>query len=66
MTFQGLKIKPIELITFSSFNPSLLKYHFLNFLLNPASPSKPELTRSMVAGSGTGALTGVPSTENAV
>lgn len=30
-----------------------LDYPFLNFLLNPARPSKPEPRRSMVAGSGT-------------
>lgn len=29
-------------------------YFFLNFLLKPASPIKPEPSKSMVAGSGTG------------
>jgi len=30
-------------------------FYFLNFLLSPTSPSRPEPRRSMVAGSGTGA-----------
>ena len=39
-------------------SPDLFMYlltavYFLNFLLNPASPIKPEPKRSMVAGSGT-------------
>ena len=38
-------------------------YFFLNFLLKPARPIKPEPTRSMVAGSGTGAIF-TPATEN--
>jgi hypothetical protein len=35
-------------------NPLCDRYYFLNFLLIPASPAKPELKRNIVAGSGTG------------
>ncbi len=35
-------------------------YFFLNFLLKPTRPIRPELKRSMVVGSGTGAGSGKP------
>ena len=38
-----------------SFIQLLTRYLFLNFFLNPIRPARPDPSRSMVAGSGTGA-----------